>query len=81
MAAGKVFDILRSRILVVDEQPTLTRMFARHRQAPSNSATGESRKRVHRVLVFYDDAATSQYLRRTVISLQLLAQIQHICAQ
>ena len=40
-----------------------------------------SRKRVQKVLAFYSDVDTPQYLRRTVLSLQLLPHIQTICGQ
>jgi len=40
-----------------------------------------SRKRVQKVLAFYSDADTPQYLRRAVLSLQLLSHIQNICGQ
>jgi len=40
-----------------------------------------SRKRVQKVLAFYSDAGTPQYLRRTVRPRQLLSHIQNTCGQ
>ena len=40
-----------------------------------------SRERAQKVLAFYSDVDTPQYLRRTVLSLKLLAHTQDSCGQ
>ena len=95
----KLLESLRKRILVVDEQPTLSRMFTFQAhiecflllvflgcipdilKARACKKREQSQKRVAKVLSFFAAEDTSQYLRRTALSLQLVGHTHGVCAQ
>lgn len=94
-----VLQLLRKRLLVVDEQPTLTRMFTftTHMQSlllmhflgsldilvklRGTQMREKSRQRVVKVQNFMRSEDTPQYLRRTVLCLQLTDHATSVCSQ
>ena len=96
---SQLVEVLRSRVLVVDEQPTLTRMFTFQchvecllllvllgiapelLQARGYIPRERARKRLAKVFHFLTEDGTMQYLKRTVLALQLVGHTHSICAQ
>ena len=94
-----LLQLLRKRLLVVDEHPTLSRMFTfvKHLQClllmhfmgcfdimvklRGSQPRDKSRKRVQKVHAFLKSADTPQYLRRTVLCLQLTDHTTAVCSQ
>ena len=94
-----LLQLLRKRLLVVDEHPTLSRMFTfvKHLQClllmhfmgsfdilvklRGSQPREKSSKRVQKVHAFLKSADTPQYLRRTVLCLQLTDHATAVCSQ
>ena len=94
-----LYELLRKRLLCVDEHPTLSRMFTftTHLEAfllmhllgcvpglvklRGVKPRDRARKRVTKVLAFFASPSVGQYLRRTALSLQLVAHVSALCAQ
>lgn len=94
-----LLQLLRKRLLVVDEQPTLTRMFTFTVHVQSlllmhflggldilvklrgMQMREKSRTRVAKVQSFMRSEDTPQYLRRTVLCLQLTHHATSVCSQ
>ena len=94
-----LLDVLRRRLLQVDEQPTLTRMFTftTHMQTlllmhfldcprallqvGSVNIRAKAKQRVNKVLQFFQKNDVGQYLRRSVLTVNVLQHLHSICAQ